>query len=78
MKPDEKALLVVVMCGTVATCVIAALVTHNRASTPLTLAEVLITAIIPVGLLGYVTMYYQPKRVKDGSTGTDSDHRASQ
>jgi hypothetical protein len=78
MKPDEKALLVVVMCCTVATCVIAALVTHNRASSPLTLAEVMITAIIPVGLLGYVTMYYLPKPVKDGSTGTDSDHQASQ
>jgi uncharacterized membrane protein len=63
MKTDEKRLLVAVVCCAVATCLVAGLVTHNRTSTPLTLAEVLITAIIPLGLLACVTMYYQPKRV---------------
>ncbi|GFG73260.1 hypothetical protein [Mycobacterium botniense] len=59
MTKQEIRLLVVVMCGAAATCLVAGLVTHNRASTPLTLAEVLIPALIPAGLLGYVTVYYR-------------------
>jgi hypothetical protein len=68
MKTDEKRLLVTVVCCAAATCVVAGLVTHNRSSGPLTLAEVLITAIIPLGLLGYITMYYAPKRVPNGDS----------
>lgn len=63
MKTGDKRLLVVVLCCAAATCAVAGLVTHNRTSTPLTLGEVLITAVIPLGLLGYLTVYYAPKRV---------------
>jgi len=66
MKKDNKRLLVIVVCCAAATCLLAGLVTHDRTSAPLTLAEVLITAIIPIGLLGYITLYYrsmQPRRV---------------
>jgi len=63
MTQEEPRLLVIVGCGATATCLLAALVTHNRTSTPLTLAEVLITALIPAGLLGYVTVYYRSRRV---------------
>lgn len=72
MNSSDKWLLVTVLCGAAATCVVAGLLTHNRASTPLSLADVLITAIIPVGLLGYVTLHYRSKRVvNDDSTETD-------
>jgi hypothetical protein len=59
MKRDEKRLLVIVVCGAAATFLLAGLVTHDRISAPLILAEVLSTAIIPIGLLGYITLYYQ-------------------
>lgn len=76
MKADEKRLLAAVVCGAAATCVVAGLVTHNRASAPLTLAEVLITAIIPLGLLGYITVYYSTSGVPDDdSTDKDSPSR---
>lgn len=39
--------------------------THNRTSTPLTLGEVLVTAVVPLGLLAYLTVYYTRKRVPD-------------
>jgi hypothetical protein len=66
MKKGEKRLFVIVVCCAAATCLVAGLVTHDRTSAPLTLAEVLITAIIPIGLLGYITLYYRstgPRRV---------------
>lgn len=58
----EKRVLITVICGAVATCATAAWVTHNGRSTPLTLADVLITAIVPVGLLVYLTRRYRPTR----------------
>lgn len=72
MKKDEKRLLAVVVCCAAATCAVAGLVTHNRTSAPLTLAEVLITAIIPLVLLGYVTVYYASNRLSgDDVNGKD-------
>ncbi|POX79800.1 hypothetical protein C3477_28780 [Mycobacterium kansasii] len=65
MKTGDKRLLVVVLCCAAATCAVAGLVTHNRTSTPLTLGEVLVTAVVPLGLLGYLTVYYTRKRVPD-------------
>ncbi|MBS4729302.1 hypothetical protein MSM1_13475 [Mycobacterium sp. SM1] len=64
MKAPEKRLLVAVVCGAVATCVTAAVVTHNGTSGPLTLAQVLITAIIPLVLLAAAAMCYTPKTPK--------------
>ncbi|POX97157.1 hypothetical protein C3469_24390 [Mycobacterium kansasii] len=65
MKTGDKRLLVVVLCCAAATCAVAGLVTHNRTSTPLTLGEVLVTAVVPLGLLAYLTVYYTRKRVPD-------------
>ncbi|MDI3315229.1 MAG: hypothetical protein QJR12_13445 [Mycobacterium sp.] len=65
MKATEKRLLVVVVCGAVATCLVAALVTRNGSSGPLTLAQVLSTAIIPLILLALATRFCAPKRVSE-------------
>jgi hypothetical protein len=65
MKTSEKRLFVVAVCCAAATCAVAGLVTGNRSSGPLTLAEVLITATIPLGLLGYATIYNALKRLPD-------------
>ncbi|KAA8960155.1 hypothetical protein [Mycobacterium sp.] len=59
MTRQEMRLLVVVVCGAAATCLLAGWLTHNHTSTPLTLSEVLVPALIPAGLLGYVTVYYR-------------------
>lgn len=45
-----------------ATCAVAAWVTCNGRSAPLAVADVLITAIVPVGLLIYLTQRYRPTR----------------
>lgn len=75
MKTADKGLFAAAVCCAAATCLVAGLITHNRTSSPLTLAEVLITAIIPLGLLGYVTVHYAPNRVEDGSTTEDKPSR---
>ncbi|WP_037913735.1 hypothetical protein [Sulfobacillus thermosulfidooxidans] len=58
MKTSSRFMATIVGIGFVFTLMIAALVTHNSSSTPLTLAQVMITALIPLGLLGFAAIYY--------------------
>ncbi|GFG73506.1 hypothetical protein [Mycobacterium botniense] len=65
MKTNEKWLRIGVVGAAPATCAVAAVVTHNHTSTPLTLAQALVTAVIPLGLLGYLSVYWREHRVSN-------------
>ncbi|WP_053959386.1 hypothetical protein [Sulfobacillus thermosulfidooxidans] len=64
--------------GFVLTLIIAAIITHNSASKPLTFAQVITVSLIPLGLLGLATLYYGQDH-KDASSSHSSDrvHRSS-